>query len=129
MITYTTELTGVTAEWLTGFFVDWAEPLTPEQHLEMLKNSYMVVLAIDDETSQVVGFVNAFSDRIRFAFIPMLEVLPDFQKAGVGTKLMKMMLSKLEHIKTIDLICDPEQQSFYEKFNMIKSHGMMIRKR
>jgi len=96
--------------------------------MQILQNSYRFVLAIDIETNMVVGFINALSDKIQFAFIPMLEVLPDYQNKGIGTKLMEILLSKLVHIDCIDLTCDPEKQSFYERFNMLKSHGMVIRR-
>ncbi|NQT60504.1 MAG: GNAT family N-acetyltransferase [Bacteroidetes bacterium] len=128
MILYKTDLVGIATEQLKNFFVGWKEPLLPEDHMQILQNSYRFVLAIDIETNMVVGFINALSDKIQFAFIPMLEVLPDYQNKGIGTKLMEILLSKLVHIDCIDLTCDPEKQSFYERFNMLKSHGMVIRR-
>ena len=64
MIQYTTSLNGVTVNMLSGFFVDWRNPPAPGTHLDILQNSRFVVLAIDDETSQIVGFANALSDGI-----------------------------------------------------------------
>jgi ribosomal protein S18 acetylase RimI-like enzyme len=128
MIEYRTTLEGINPNNLKGFFVGWKNPLTSEQHYTILKNSSFIVLAYDKETSRVVGFINALSDRIHFAFIPMLEVLPGYQHKGIGSKLLKMMLKLLEDITCIDLTCDVQMQSFYEQFGMLKSHGMVFRK-
>lgn len=94
----------------------------------ILKNSSYKVLAYDTEKSKVAGFINAISDEVNFAFIPMLEVLPEYQNQGVGSNLMKVMLNLLKHITCIDLTCDTDMQRFYERFGMLKSHGMIIRK-
>ena len=128
MIVYKTDLNGITKDQLKGFFVGWKDPLTPERHLEILQNSYIFVLAIDNEKNNVVGFVNALSDKLQFAFIPMLEVLPNFQNMGIGSKLMEIILSNLEHIDCVDLTCDPELQPFYERFKLLRSRGMVIRR-
>ncbi|WP_338030303.1 GNAT family N-acetyltransferase [Fervidibacillus albus] len=128
MIEYRTTLEGISPNNLKGFFVGWKKPLTSEEHYTILKNSTFIVLAYDRETSIVVGFINALSDRSHFAFIPMLEVLPEYQHKGIGSKLFKMMLKLLEDITCIDLTCDIQMQGFYEQFGMLKSHGMVFRK-
>lgn len=128
MIKYLTSLDRITAEQLQGFFVGWAEPLTPEDHLKALENSEYIVLAYDTEKQKVIGFINALSDEINFAFIPMLEVFPEYQNRGIGQELMEKMLDLLDHLGCIDLTCDQELQPFYERFGMIKSHGMILRK-
>jgi hypothetical protein len=38
------------------------------------------------------------------------------------------MLEKLDNISNIDLTCDPELQPFYERFKMMHSTGMIMRK-
>ena len=128
MIEYRTTLEGISPDDLKGFFVGWKKPLTPEQHYAILNNSSFFVLAYDKDKSKVVGFINALSDRINFAFIPMIEVLPEYQHRAIGSNLFNMMLKLLEDIPCIDLTCDVEMQGFYEKFGMLKSHGMVFRK-
>jgi len=124
-VIYTSSLDGVTTDGLTGFFVGWRSPLTPAQHLEVLRRSRHVWLAMDGE--RVVGFINALSDGFQAAFIPLLEVLPEYQGQGVGSELVRLMLSTLEGLRCIDLTCDPELQPFYERFGMLRSCGMVIR--
>lgn len=125
---YLTNVQGITPEQLQGFCVGWRRPLTPTQLHQILRNSSYLVLALDKETHQVIGFINALSDEVNFAFVPMLEVLPPYQKRGTGSELMRRLLAQLEHITCIDLTCDPDMQPFYERFDMLRSHGMVIRK-
>jgi len=75
-----------------------------------------------------VGFINALSDDVQFAFVPMLEVLPKYQNRGIGSELMRRMLHELDHITCIDLTCDENMQAWYEQFGMLRSRGMVIRK-
>lgn len=103
-------------------------PLTPQIHLKLLENSYAFVLALDPEMNRVVGFINALSDGVQAAFIPLLEVVPGYQRRGIGSELLKRMLARLEAIPNIDLTCDPELQPFYARFGMQPSHGMVIRR-
>ena len=116
----------ILAQQLTGFFVGWPNPPSEERLLGLLQNSSYVVLAFDDETEKVVGLVTAISDGV-CAYIPLLEVLPDYQGRGIGTDLMRRMLDKLSHLYMIDLLCDGELQPFYERLGMGRSRGMMIR--
>ncbi len=126
MIEYTQSLDEVSPKMLAGFCVGWSKPLSQAQLHDILKNSYKIVLALDN--SKVVGFINSISDKVKFAFIPMVEVLPEYQNQGVGTELIKRLMAQLDDIDNIDLICDKSLQPYYEKFGMIKYTGMIVRK-
>ena len=126
MITYTSSINDISTAKLGGFFVGWAKPLTPEQHYNHLARCAYFVAALED--NKVVGFISALSDGIGCAFIPLIEVLPDFQKQGIGSELMRRILDILKDINAIDLMCDDEVQGFYEKFGMKKLGGMGLRK-
>ena len=76
MITYTDSLEHITADKVSGFFVGWPNPPSPETHLKLLQNSSKLVLAIDETTGNVAGFITAISDGVLSAYIPLLEVLP-----------------------------------------------------
>ena len=124
---YTISTDGISADMLQGFFVDWPNPPNPETHLKLLKNSDKVVLAMDEKTNQVVGFITAISDGVLSAYIPFLEVLPEYKSAGIGKELVEQMLEELRDIYMIDLMCDSDLQPYYERFGMAKSRGMIIR--
>lgn len=86
-----------------------------------------MVLAMDDNTTQVVGFITAISDGILSAYIPLLEVLPEYKNNGIGKELVKQMLKELDNIYMIDLCCDDDLVPFYEKFGMMKGNSMLFR--
>lgn len=128
MIRYTCSAEGITPGMLGGFFSGWPRPPAPETHLKILEGSDAVVLAVDDGTGKVVGFITAVTDGILTAYIPLLEVLPDYRRKGIGGELVRRMLDRLRNLYAVDLICDPEVQRFYERFGMNKATGMMLRR-
>lgn len=112
---------------LQGFFVGWPDPPTPETHLGLLQNSAEVVLALGQDTNKVVGFVSAITDRVLTAYIPLLEVLPAYQKRGIGQELMCRMRMQLDGFYMIDLSCDAPLQPFYKAVGMEPAIGMLKR--
>ncbi|MDD1504664.1 GNAT family N-acetyltransferase [Lysinibacillus sp. CNPSo 3705] len=124
---YQNSLDGISSEMLNGFFVDWPNPPNLQTHLKLLKNSSKIVIALDDHTNQVVGFITAISDGVLSAYIPFLEVLPEYKNKGIGKKLVKQMLKELEDIYMIDLCCEDDLVPYYEKLGMLKSNGMLVR--
>lgn len=127
MIDYRTALDGITADQLHGFFVGWPDPPAPATHLRILQGSVAIVLALDETTGQVVGFINAIGDGLHAAFIPNLEVLPAYQHQGIGSELVRRMLAQLVDYYAVDLVCDPDVQSFYERLGLRPAGAMVIR--
>jgi len=128
MIHYQTTLDGITATDLTGgFFVGWPNPPSSERHLALLHGSSHVVLAREMESGKVIGFVNAISDGVLTAYIPLLEVLPLWQGMGIGGELMRRMLAQLGDLYMIDLLCDAELQPWYGRLGMTPATGMLKR--
>jgi ribosomal protein S18 acetylase RimI-like enzyme len=126
-IRYQQSLEGITVTQLKGFFVGWPQPPSPTTHLRLLQGSQHVVLAVDEATEHVVGFITALSDGVLSAYIPHLEVLPAYQGRGIGSALVRQMLAQLRELYMIDLICDPELQAFYERLDMRPWSGMVVR--
>ena len=123
---YTDDLSTLSAHQLTGgFFVGWPDPPSPDKHLEILKSSYKVWLAMDGD--QVCGFINAISDGLYSAFIPMLEVLSGYQQQGVGSNLTRRMLESLSDLYSIDLCCDENVIPFYIRLGFTQTTCMSIR--
>lgn len=110
-----------------GFFVGWPNPPSKEKHKKILELSYKSLLAIDNRTNKIIGFINVISDGVLSAYIPLLEVLPQYQGQGIGSELVRKILEELNDIYMIDLSCDIDLQFFYEKLGMIKSEGMIQR--
>lgn len=126
MATYTTTLDALTADHLRGgFFVGWPNPPSPETHLRLLQGSSHVVLAWEE--GQVIGFINAISDGVLSAYIPLLEVLPAYQGQGIGSELVRGMLDQLKDFYMVDVVCDPDVQPFYAR-HMLFPYGAMIQR-
>ena len=126
-IIYCDDLEGISPSMLEGFFVGWPNPPKPETHLKLLQGSDAVVLAKDEETGRVVGFITAVTDHVLTAFLPLLEVLPEYQGQGIGGELVDRMADKLQHLYAVDLICDEGLVGYYEKRGFRPGRSMMLR--
>jgi ribosomal protein S18 acetylase RimI-like enzyme len=128
MIAYTDSAAGITADQVGGFFVGWPVKPNRDRHLEILRASYAVALVLDGDA--VVGFVTAISDGVMSAFIPRLEVLPDYQHQGIATELVRRVLDQLDGLYMIDLCCDADLEPFYIALGFkTLERGMGIRRR
>ena len=126
MIEYQDNLDSITPSMLEGFFVGWTNKPSPEKLFRLLKNSQHIIIAV--ENKRIIGFINAISDQGLCAYIPLLEVLPDYQNQGIGKKLVNRLLKVLnEKYYMIDIVCDDNLTRFYEKFEFTK-HTAMIRR-
>lgn len=126
MIIYTDRLSNVRTEQLEGFFDGWPNHPDPESHLTILRGSHAVWLAFDGP--KCVGFINALSDGVFYASIPLLEVLPAYQGKGIGKELLRRMSETLKRMYAIDLVCDEPLAAFYGKNGFSRGVGMMMRR-
>lgn len=128
-VRYTDDMSMLTADRLRGFFVGWPTAPSPQQHLAVLRGSHRAVVAIDEATDEVVGFVTMISDGVLTAFVPWLEVLPSYQAHGIGSELVARILEGTEHFYSVDLVCDAPLQEYYKRFGMVPVPGMTVRHR
>lgn len=126
MITYRSGAGDVTADDLAGFFVGWPNPPSPQRRLALLRGSSHVVVAREDD--RVIGFVTALSDGVLMAYLPLLEVLPEFQHAGIGTELVKRVLDEVGELYGVDVCCDDDVVPFYARFGFQRVNGMVLRR-
>ena len=122
-VEYRTSADGIDADALAGFFVGWPSPPPAERHLELLRRSSHAVVALDGE--RVVGFVTAISDGVLSAYIPLLEVLPEYQRSGVGSELVRRVLAQVGELYMVDLACDEELVAFYERLGFVRVGAAM----
>ena len=128
---YIDVLDEITTDQLEGFFVGWPNPPTVVSLLRILQGSSHVILAQttrnDGTPAAVVGYITALSDGLSAAYIPHLEVRPDWQRQGIGEELVRRMLTKLRNIYMIDLVCDPALIPYYERFGFRPYNAMIVR--
>jgi len=125
LLSFTDDLSTFQAADFKGFFVGW--PTAPSENAlyQTLQAAYRVVIATDQE--QVVGFINAISDGQMSAYIPLLEVRPEFQGRGIGKALLRQITERLSHLYMVDLCCDPELKPFYQGMDFEPLQGMCLR--
>ncbi|MFN7973711.1 MAG: GNAT family N-acetyltransferase [Acidobacteriota bacterium] len=121
-VEYRDSIEGVSPDDLEGFFEGWPAHPDAATHLRLLRGSAHVILAV--EGSRVIGFVNAVSDGVLSAYIPLLEVLPEHRGKGIGRELLRRMLAKLDELYMVDLLCDPDMAPFYEKLGLQRFSAM-----
>ncbi len=127
MVMYFDNANGVMPEQLHGFFVGWPNPPSLETHLRLLRQSDYVFLAKDEASGAIVGYITAIADGVLCAYISFLEVIPAFQRQGIGRKLVELMLQQLVDYYMVDLVCDAELQSFYARLGLHTAVGMSQR--
>ncbi len=128
MIRYMSALGHLKPTDIQGFFADWPKPLSPLALLKILDGSDHYILAVDEPAGRVVGFITAISDGVLSAYIPLLEVLPEFKGQGIGSELVRRMLEELRNLYMVDAVCDPDVVPFYERFGMKQLSGMALRR-
>lgn len=109
------------------YFEGWASPPSQVKFVRMMENSDIVVLAIDDDTGAVVGLVTCITDTAVSAYIPYIEVRPKYRSLGIGSELMRRMLTLLHGVYMIDVVCDEELVGFYKQFGFERATAMSIR--
>lgn len=110
---------------VSGFFVGWPNPPSDQTLKKILTNSQHIYLAIEND--KLVGFINAISDQVLSAYIPLLEVLPEYQGQGIGQTLVTRMKEDLQQFYMIDICCDDNVVPFYEGQGFKRGHSVMTR--
>jgi ribosomal protein S18 acetylase RimI-like enzyme len=85
------------------------------------------VLAVHEPDQQVVGFITAITDGVLSAFIPLLEVVPEYQGRGIGSDLVRMLLDDIGDLYAIDAMVDRELQPFYKHLGLGPADGVALR--
>jgi GNAT superfamily N-acetyltransferase len=124
-IRYSTDANDLATAELDGFFVGWPNKPSNATLIASIAKSDHCVLAFDDQ--RLIGFITAITDHTLCAFIPLLEVLPEYQKQGIGRELVQQMKSLLANLYAIDLICDEDLVPFYTNLGFTKTRSMSIR--
>ena len=113
--------------------VNWAElaevyrlaPLgtyDPERLQRAYEQSQVCCFAY--RSTQLVAAGRALSDGEYFAFICDIVVLPEYQRQGIGTRIMNAMSERLAAEKVL-LACVIGQEGFYRKLGFLKHTSVM----
>jgi ribosomal protein S18 acetylase RimI-like enzyme len=128
MITYSQSLEAVTDADLTGFLAHWDFTPPCGTLLAMLKGSTHVIVAHDEASSTLCGYIMALSDGVACSYISALEVRLAYRHQGIGTALLTKMTSQLQTYGTY-LSCAPDMVAFYESQGFKQTVGMSKRRK
>jgi ribosomal protein S18 acetylase RimI-like enzyme len=92
--------------------VNWSSGHYPDKLVIAMKNSDTVFTAWDNQ--KLVGLINVLDDSIMTAYIHYLLVMPEYQHAGIGKTLMRMVLDKYKSFLRILLIAYDKETGFYK---------------
>lgn len=84
-----------------------------------IKNSLDVIGAYDGEL--LIGLIRTIGDKETIIYIQDILVLPEYHRRGIGTKLLKDMLSRYNSVRQVILSTDnlEKTRKFYESIGMI----------
>lgn len=96
------------------------------KHPERLQKGYansLCILAAYCE-NKLVGILRAVGDGATILFIQDIIVLPEFQRMGIGTSLMKFAMKKYSDVYQIELLTDNTEKTieFYKSVGLIPAN-------
>lgn len=107
----------------------WDEYKRVYKVYDALQVSSHIIIAKDiDNNNKLVAMVRSMDDGKWSANIDCVLVHPDYQKQGIGTKILKILLEQLKDIEYINLSPnDMKVKPFYEKLGFMQVHtgGLM----
>lgn len=89
----------------------------PDGHRRAFEASHTTIFVY--QSDQLIGFGRAISDGVYQAAIYDCAVLPEFQGKGIGTIIMKNILSQISKCNVI-LYASPGKEGFYQKHGFRK---------
>lgn len=96
----------------------------PLELLRGISNSSYVVSCWDAQ--KLVGLARVVSDDFSIMFLQDILVDPEYQRQGIGRKLITLCMEKYSHVRQKVLLTDnrPEQLAFYESLGFISVRNL-----
>jgi len=105
--------------------VGWTNYLERISALEdAYANSLCVIGAYDNE--KLVGIIRAVGDGLTIVFIQDIIIQPEYQRKGIGTKLLKAVMDKYSDVYQMELLTDNTEKTkaFYRSVGFSASDDM-----
>ncbi len=99
-----------------------------ERIAEMFANSNLVISAWSD--GKIIGVSRALTDFVWSCYLADLAVRKEFQKAGIGRKLVELTREQVGEKSMILLLSVPDALEYYPKIGMEKvENGFILNRR
>ena len=94
---------------------------SPQMFERAYENSFLKIAAFDGE--QLIGMVRVVGDGASVVLIQDLLVRPEYQRKGIGSKLMRAVLERCKDVYQIELMTDDTEKtiSFYQSLGLKKA--------
>ncbi len=104
----------------------WHSHARPDRVAGVLANSDILAAAFDRD-GRLVAFARVLTDHVLYAMVHDVMVAPRFQRRGLGSELVRVLLAELTSIRRVSLTCDPGVVPFYERLEFEPSTRSMDR--
>lgn len=86
----------------------------PERLKRGIKKSLITLIAYEEE--KIIGLIRAVGDEETLVLIQDILIRPEYQRRGIGTKLIKKILEKYKNVYQVQLLTDNTERTikFYE---------------
>jgi len=91
---------------------------------QMLENSFLTIGAWDDD--RLIGFARVLGDGLYRALIDDVVVDESYRGKGIGTEIMKRLISRLDKVEEVFLRTGTEMIPFYEMLGFTLNRGAMM---
>lgn len=103
-------------------------PTTDKQRIEkMYANSNLILTAWDND--KLVGISRSLTDFCYCCYLSDLAVRKEYQKSGIGKKLIELTKENIGEQTTLILLSAPAAINYYPKVGMLKADNGFIIKR
>lgn len=107
--------------------VGWTNYTTNPTMLQNALEHSLFILTARDEEGKLIGFLRAVGDGYSILYIQDIIVLPEYQRQGIGTQLLRQTLEYFNEVYQIILTTDSELKTiaFYESngFTALSKYG------
>lgn len=92
----------------------------PEMLRQAFEHSLLVLGAYEED--RLVGLLRAVGDGFSVVLVQDILVLPDCQRRGIGTKLLRALMERFPDVYQMELFTDdtPKTVAFYRSLGFVK---------
>ena len=107
--------------------VGWINYTQQPEKLKMGYENSLCILAAYWE-DKLVGILRAVGDGATIVFIQDILVLPEYQRRGIGTSLVKAVMKKYSDVYQMELLTDDTQETitFYKSLGMMPANEIGV---
>lgn len=111
--------------------VSWgAENAYDREAIRQSLSAYLFIAHCRESTGLLIGYVSAFSDGAFSTFVGELVVRPEFQRNGIGTQLLSLVVERYSDIPVYATPFEDTQEFFLERgFRVPKCAMFVVSKR